>query len=533
MMKRAKGRLVNPTVCLLAAGTILSLSTAAPSAAQKTRSLAGTLTIRLSTSPPNLDPAIYGQEDNPLMMMRFVYDSLVVNQDGTIKPYLATRWKQTGTSEVKFWMRRGVTCADGSRLRASDVANTIAYFVNPATASRALTFVFGQPTVNVQASNFAGTVTIHYPKPNPDALFEIARLPIICSAGLKDPALLKTQTFGTGPFVLTEAVPGDHYTLTKRKGYTWGPNGDTTAVAGFPDKVVLRVIENETTAANAFLAGQIDVMFARGLEQGRLMQSAKSFKLVSPVQMNLMMINQTGTHAGADLNVRKGLVASMNRRNLVRVILGASGRPSNLLLLPDSPCQDPTAAKLVPASDPAAAARFFQTAGYQMQGGKLMKDGKQLTLKAQIIDSYAPAADYLVTVWGQVGIAVNAVVAPASQVIATITGNSGDWDIAFSTFSTHFPSYLHTFLQGPPRPAGFNFMGITNAAYNSLSARALAEQDPTKVCGIWAPALRAVISDQDFVPIAYADTDWFGNNVKFKATSSMFGIFPSSLSITK
>ena len=152
-----------------------------------------TLTIRLSSSPPNLDPAIFGQEDNPLMMNRFAYDALVVNQDGVIKPYLAKRWEQQSSSRLKFWMRPGVTCADGTKLRPSDVANTIGYFVKPSTASRALTFVFGQATVNVHASDAQGTVTISYPKPFPDALYAIARLPIICRAGTLNPAALKTR----------------------------------------------------------------------------------------------------------------------------------------------------------------------------------------------------------------------------------------------------------------------------------------------------------------------------------------------------
>ena len=492
-----------------------------------------TLTIRLSSSPPNLDPAIFGQEDNPLMMNRFAYDALVVNQNGVIKPYLAKRWEQQSSSRLKFWMRPGVTCADGTKLRPSDVANTIGYFVKPSTASRALTFVFGQATVNVHASDAQGTVTISYPKPFPDALYAIARLPIICRAGTLNPAALKTRTFGSGPFVLTESIPGDHYTYAKRKGYTWGPDGDSTSAKGFPDKVVLKVIENETTAANAFLARQLDVNFARGLEQDRLL-AAKTFKLISPVQMYLMMINQNAGRAGTDLGVRKGLVASMGRQNLVRVLLGKSGRPSSQILLPDSPCQaDAATAKSLPTFDQTAARRYFQQAGWTMQGGKLMKGGKQLTLKAQIIDGYAPIADYLVAMWGQMGIQVNTVVAPASQIIATITSPTGDWDISFSTFSTHYPSYLHTFVSGPPRPLGFNFMGITNARYNSLSAKALVAPDPSKVCGIWKPALASIVSDLDFVPIAFADTDWFGRDVKFGATASMFGIHPSSLRITK
>ncbi len=55
-----------------------------------------------------------------------------------------------------------------------------------------------------------------------------------------DRASLATATAGTGPYELTEAAPGDHYTYTKRDGYTWGPDGATTDDKGLPDTVVVQ-----------------------------------------------------------------------------------------------------------------------------------------------------------------------------------------------------------------------------------------------------------------------------------------------------
>ncbi len=51
--------------------------------------------------------------------------------------------------------------------------------------------------------------------------------------GLRRPACRTASRWprpptGTGPYELTEAVPGDHYTYQIRDGYTWGPNGATT-----------------------------------------------------------------------------------------------------------------------------------------------------------------------------------------------------------------------------------------------------------------------------------------------------------------
>jgi peptide/nickel transport system substrate-binding protein len=495
---------------------------------------ATTLNMRISSAPPNLSPALHGQEDDPLLIMRFVYDSLVANDNGKIIPYLATKWSQPTPNSLKFWMRPGVTCSDGSKLRATDVAATVAYFSDPATHSVANTFIFNQPTATAVPNNAAGTVTITYPKPNPDGLYAIARMPVICAAGLKDPTKLNTQAFGSGPFVLTKSVPGSSYTFTKRNGYTWGPNGDTTKAAGFPARVVLQVVQNDTTASSAFQAGQLQVLYERGLEQPKV-DTKKVFKTVQPVQVHLMMINQASGHPGSGANVRKGLVASLGRGALTRVFLGGNGRTANKILLPDSPCQPPAGSKNpIPPFNTSEAAKAFAAAGYTLQGGKLMKNGEQLTINAQIIQAaYGGAvADYLTSVWGAMGIKVNAVVAPGSQVIATITGTT-NWDIAFSTFSTHYPSYLNSFLQGPPRPAGFNFMYVTNAQYTNFANQALAKPATTDACKLWTAAYRSVLQQLDMIPIAYADTSWYGKGVTFKVTSAMFGIFPSSLRVTQ
>ena len=87
-------------------------------------------------------------------------------------------------------------------------------------------------------------------QPAPFVLNGLANLPIVCPSGLKDRSTLRAATAGTGPFALTAAAPGDRYTYAKRPGYTWGPAGATTATPGLPDTVVVKVVENETTAAN-------------------------------------------------------------------------------------------------------------------------------------------------------------------------------------------------------------------------------------------------------------------------------------------
>ena len=101
-------------------------------------------------------------------------------------------------------------------------------------------------------------MTITLAAPAPFVLNGLASLPMVCDAGMADRKSLDDSTAGTGPYVLTEAVPGDHYTYEIRDGYTWGPNGATTAEQGMPDTVVMKIVENESTTANLLASGEIN-----------------------------------------------------------------------------------------------------------------------------------------------------------------------------------------------------------------------------------------------------------------------------------
>src|SRR4028119_1920357 len=91
----------------------------------------------------------------------------------------------------------------------------------------------------------------------------------------------RAQPAGTGPYELTEAVPGDQYTYQIREGYTWGPNGATTAEEGMPDTVVMKVIQNQGTAANLLIAGEVNAATIQGPDAKRL-QGADLFATETP-----------------------------------------------------------------------------------------------------------------------------------------------------------------------------------------------------------------------------------------------------------
>src|SRR3546814_20034481 len=86
--------------------------------------------------------------------------------------------------------------------------------------------------------------------PAPFLLQGLASLPMVCDAALTDRSVLADSTLGTGPYALTEAVPNDHYSFELREEYAWGPDGATVHEPGIPAPVNVRVVTDETTAAN-------------------------------------------------------------------------------------------------------------------------------------------------------------------------------------------------------------------------------------------------------------------------------------------
>ena len=231
-----------------------------------------TFSMALSSDPGNLDPQM-AAGSALFTMSQLAYDSLVsVNaESGAIESQLATDWTVDGT-KVTFTLADGVTCADGSELTPTVVADNIAFVGDPKNQSPFLG-TFLPVGATAKADDAAGTVTLKLAAPASFVLNGLASLPIVCQAGLDDRKSLAQGTAGTGPFELTEAAPGEQYTYQVRDGYTWGPNGATTATEGTPATIVMKIVQNETTSANLLLSGDLNAASIIGPDAERLDQA--------------------------------------------------------------------------------------------------------------------------------------------------------------------------------------------------------------------------------------------------------------------
>lgn len=462
----------------------------------------GTFTMALSDDADGLDPYRTG---TGLYLVGMAYDSLVnIRPDGTFVSGLAGKWSADAHSAT-FTLRPGVTCSDGTALTAGQVAADMNFVGDPANTS-ALYGRFTPPLpFRAAGDDGARTVTVTMAgKPFGFLLHTLGLLPIVCSKGLRDPNALKHATDGTGPYVLSHADPGQSYTFTVRKDYTWGPAGATTNTPGAPRTIVVRVITNETTAANLLLAGDLNMAQINGQDRSRL--RARGLKAIEAPQAGAwLFFNHRGARPNADERVRRALVEALDLTQVVKVSTAETGRAATgLTALEPRACGGDTVAGNLPGHDVAGAQALLDQAGWAKgSGGVRAKDGKPLRIQLYYPPSLLPdgrsAAELIAQQWKSVGVDVR-------TTAGTLTGlvqvqKNGDFDVLLQPFNSNLPSRFVSLLSGPTPPRGGNFSGIDNPAYDDLVAKASSMTTPAS-CTYWVQAEKAIFQAVNVAPIS-------------------------------
>lgn len=469
----------------------------------------GTFTIAFGADPGNLDPAMTttGAARETLLL---AYDTLVVQeQSGEYVGGLAAEW-EVAESGITFELQDGVTCSDGSAFTAQDVADNINFITDPENLSPLLG-TYLQPGVSARADGDL-TVVVETESADPFLLNSLTHVMMVCRAGLDDRSLLAQDTIGTGLWDLDAAVPDDRYEFVRREGYEWGP--DLTAEGTVPDKVVVRVITNETTAANLLLSGEINMARIGAAEASRVAHLDR--------QDEKYPSGQTYFHEGegritADPDVRRALAMATDVESLGRVATGGEYEPSqSLVVLQPGGCPFvDTVTPNAPQHDPAGAAELLDKAGWTLgSDGVRSKDGQPLELDFVHFGSegeqVAAAVELLGMQWAEAGVTLNARSRTDTQMSEILWG-TGDWDVAWVPVGVATPSQMRSFFSGPAAPEGANFADIQNAEYDENADIASQLADVDEACAAWLKAEEAVISRVDVFPMFDTVTSAFFN----------------------
>jgi peptide/nickel transport system substrate-binding protein len=453
-----------------------------------------TYTEPLTGDPGNLHP-LRAVQQLTNAVLPFAYDTLVsIDEQGHISGQLAERWDVT-PKKVTFTLRPGITCADGTKLTATNVADNFEWIKDPKHKST---------DYQVKADDAARTVTVTLKQPYGFLLEGAGTLWVVCPKGLADPKSLAHATDGTGPYELTDYVADDHLTFDVRKDYKWGPGGAATSAPGTPQRVVFRVVQNLTTQTNLLLSGDLSSATITGPDASRLKgQGYSEVKTVTgPFDM---FYNQRPGHPGADPKVREALTKALDLEQLRKVVTEGSGtRPPSLAILPPRPCHNDTTDGTLPEHDLEGAKALLDEAGWTAgAGGTRAKDGKPLTVSLAYISGQTPLGAGMELVsgwWKELGVDVKLKGRDANAYTQVLFAGN-DWDAAALSVALPYPNMFTAYATGPASPEGQNFPAIENADYARLAQQALGT--PGKPgCDLWAQAEQALFRDVDVVPVA-------------------------------
>ncbi|SEE72250.1 ABC transporter substrate-binding protein [Jiangella alba] len=489
----------------------------------------GSLTIAIDSDPGALDPQRSVNSVN-LMMSVFAYDTPVKLLDsGEVAPSVVTSWSGEGTSYT-LTVRDGVTCSDGSPMDAQTVADNINYVADAANASPMLG-VAVPAAATATGDNAAGTVEVTLESGAPFFLQNLAELPLVCAPGLQDRDSMTAASAGSGPFVLSKALPGNEYEYTLRDGYAWGLDGASTDEPGLPETITFRVVESATTTANLMLSGEVNLAQLGGTDMQRL-EAGGLFSDGGVIVADELTFNQAPGEPTADVEVRRALVAALDMDELAQVSTGGLGERANGLLTDPKICSGDTVTPNLPAYDPEAAATMLDDAGWEVgDDGLRGKDGAPLSVLF-VYDNEDPetaaTAEYIGQKWGELGVEVTLNGQSFTERSDVVFGGKGPWTATLINLGVSNPATLMPFFSGPTPADGINYGSMSNDVYES-SIGAAQSKAGTDGCDDWNAGEGALIKDADITPISVVPYLYWGNGVEFDVVARI--LEPTSLRV--
>ncbi len=221
-----------------------------------------TLVIAINGEPGSLDPAqvggTTGGSNFRIMMHTFASLYELGQASGAIDPYLAHSFtvSDDGT-EWTFHMHEGLTCHDGEPLTAEDAAYSFNRMADPANGfdGNSAGFVVASTGFIEARADSELDVTIVAQKPQNRAmrLGLFSEILVHCKDSYEAMTLEEAtrNVVGSGPYSLTEWVPGEYISMHAVEGFGLRPQGF--------DEIVWRFIPEPSTAVAEVITGNVDI----------------------------------------------------------------------------------------------------------------------------------------------------------------------------------------------------------------------------------------------------------------------------------
>ena len=226
-----------------------------------------------------------------------------------------------------FVLKDGVVFSNGNPLTASDVEYSFARLLKEAGENTdiPLEIVGGEALMNGEADTLEGfevtddthfSITLNAPNAGFTAELSAAAMSIVDAETMAEVQNFGTEpadTIGTGPYVITEWVANDHYTLEYNSLY-WGEEPSVK-------KVLIRVIPDANTQNLMFQNGELDMIDLQNLDSAIVASSYKTTyadQIISTPKVGLTYLTMNENNEFLkDVRVRKAIGMAIDADTII------------------------------------------------------------------------------------------------------------------------------------------------------------------------------------------------------------------------
>ena len=325
-----------------AAGTETAVPSESPETASAGGTEAGLLRTAIGYDISTMDVA---ETTDDYLIPLNVFDRLFETRpgDGTsvIVKSLVTDYSVSEDGlTYDFTLREGVVFSNGSALTASDVQFSFERLLRIAKDNTEipLEILGGEAVMNGTAESLEGFVikddthfSITLAAPNagfPAELSSPAASIVDAETMSSGFGKVPSETIGSGPYIVTEWVSNDHFTLVYNEKY-WGPEPSVK-------KLVVRVIADPTTLDLMFQNGELDIIDLQNLDSALVEGTYKTKpadRIVSTPKIGetYLLMNENNRYLG-DVRVRRAIGMAIDVDQIIQgIFMGNAQRENGII----------------------------------------------------------------------------------------------------------------------------------------------------------------------------------------------------------
>ena len=407
---------------------------------------------------------------------------------GDFKPWLAEAWKVSDdhlTYAIK--LKKGITFSNGDPLDAQTVKLNLDQH-GLGDAKLGITkdpfWADYSSTKVVDDQNLIITLT----KPNAGFLQILSNYR--ASSILAKPFLALDANgqgdvknwIGTGPFVVESVDGTTGLTLKRRADYNWAPGGSGHTGAAYLDKIVFKVVPEESTRVGALESGEAQI--ARNIAPYDEAAVTAAGGVIVPItvqgETNDLTVQLDAKAPTQDLQVRLALQAATDRAEINSTVLSPSYAIPTSALTKGTPLRGDSTKYLVYDLDKAKS--LLDQDGWAVgSDGVRVKNGQRLHFEVWVSPYYQvsqPVLELLQSQWKKAGVELKINSASLTEYQAIQTERKATWTFEQGMTSTADPGVLRT-AYGAER-ANVTHNPKPDAQLEALLAAQATQFDPAK-----------------------------------------------------